>query len=68
MQMTCPTDIDQADELLNRKIFDKLLETRVVIEFWRREYNRYQLHSSLIYKPPPPEAFEIKNLTLQGIH
>jgi hypothetical protein len=34
------------DELLNGKIFDKLLETRVVIEGWRRDYSQTRQHSS----------------------
>jgi len=53
------------DELLNGEIFDTLLEASVLIERWRREYNRYQPHSSLGYKPPAPEAV---NLTLQVVH
>jgi len=28
------------DELLNGEIFDTLLETKVIIENWRREYNQ----------------------------
>jgi putative transposase len=53
------------DELLNGEIFDTLMEAKVLIEFWRREYNRYRPHSSLGYKPPAPEAYEFKNLTQQ---
>ncbi len=56
------------DELLNGEIFDTLLEASVLIELWRREYNRYRPHSSLGYKPPAPEAFEAVNLTLQVVH
>ena len=44
------------DELLNGKIFDTLLEARVVIECWRREYNQFRPHSSLEYKPPAPKG------------
>ena len=44
------------DELLIGEIFDTLLEARVVIEFWRREYNQFRPHSSLGYRPPAPEA------------
>jgi putative transposase len=44
------------DELLNREIFTTLLEARVLIENWRREYNTIRPHSSLGYKPPAPEA------------
>jgi len=53
------------DELLNGEIFDTLLEARVVIELWRREYNQFRPHSSLGYRPPAPEAYEQKTLTLQ---
>jgi len=44
------------DELLNREIFTTLLEARVLIEEWRREYNQVRPHSALRYKPPAPEA------------
>lgn len=46
------------DELLNREIFDTVLEARVLTEMWRREYNQIRPHSSLGYKPPAPEATE----------
>ena len=52
------------DELLNGEIFDTLLEARVVIENWRREYNQFRPHSSLGYRPPAPETFEPRILTL----
>ena len=45
------------DELLNGEIFDTLLEAKVVIENWRREYNQIRPHSSLGYRPPAPEAY-----------
>ena len=44
------------DELLNVEIFDTLLEAKVLIERWRREYNTIRPHSSLEYRPPAPEA------------
>ena len=44
------------DELLNREIFDTLLEAKVLIERWRVHYNTVRLHSSLGYRPPAPEA------------
>jgi transposase InsO family protein len=44
------------DEVLNGEIFDTLLEARVVIEDWRREYNQHRPHSSLGYSPPAPET------------
>jgi transposase InsO family protein len=56
------------DELLNGEIFDTLLEARVLTERWRKEYNRYRPHSALGYKPPAPEAYEVKNLILQVVH
>ena len=53
------------DELLNGEIFDTLLEAKVIIECWRREYNQFRPHSSLGYRPPAPETYEQKTLTLQ---
>ena len=44
------------DELLNLKIFDTLVEAKVLIEGWRREYNTIRPHSPLDYRPPAPEA------------
>jgi hypothetical protein len=44
------------DELLNVEIFDTLLEAKVLIERWRREYNTFRPHSSLGYCPPAPAA------------
>jgi putative transposase len=45
------------DELLDRELFDTLLEAKVLIERWRREYNGIRPHSSLGYRPPAPEAY-----------
>lgn len=44
------------DELVEREIFDTLLEAKVLIERWRQEYNTIRPHSSLGYRPPAPEA------------
>jgi len=44
------------DELLNREIFDTLLEAKILIGRWRHEYNHIRPHSSLGYRPPAPEA------------
>jgi transposase InsO family protein len=44
------------DELLDREIFDTLLEAQVLTEGWRREYNEIRPHSSLGWRPPAPEA------------
>jgi putative transposase len=44
------------DELLNREVFGTLIEAKVLIEEWRREYNTTRPHSSLRYRPPAPEA------------
>lgn len=56
------------DELLDREIFDTLLEAKVLIERWRVEYNTVRPHSSLGYRPPAPEAIlpgEAASATLQ---
>jgi transposase InsO family protein len=56
------------DEVLNGEVFDTLLEARVVIEDWRREYNQHRPHSSLGYRPPAPETKMLENLTLEVVH
>ena len=58
------------DELLNREIFDTLLETKILTERWRREYNTVRPHSALGYRPPAPETMEVtlpKILTLKVV-
>ena len=47
------------DELLNGEIFYSLKEAQVLVEMWRKEYNTVRPHSSIGYKPPAPEGFEI---------
>jgi transposase InsO family protein len=54
------------DELLNGEIFYTLREAQVLIEMWRREYNRIRPHSSLGYRPPAPEAKFPLQASLQG--
>jgi len=44
------------DELLNREIFTTLVEAKVLIEQWKREYNQVRPHSALGYQPPAPEV------------
>jgi len=59
------------DELLNREVFTTLLEAKVLIEAWRREYNQIRPHSSLGYRPPAPEAirpfYMPESLTLEVV-
>ena len=38
------------DELLDREIFDTLLEAKVLIERWRWHYNRVRPHRALGYR------------------
>ena len=45
------------DELLNGEIFYTLLEAKVLIERWRKEYNHFRPHSALGYLPPAPAAW-----------
>lgn len=40
------------DECLNRELFGSLLEARVIVESWRKEYNESRPHSSLGYQTP----------------
>ena len=51
------------NELLNGEIFTTLLEAKVLIENWRREYNHIRPHSSLGYRPSAPQAIETKSFT-----
>ena len=44
------------DELLNGEVFNTLKEAQVLIEEWRRHYNRVRPHSSLGYRSPAPET------------
>jgi transposase InsO family protein len=50
------------DELLGREIFDTLLEAKVLIERWRKDYNHVRPHSALGYRPPAPEAIETETI------
>lgn len=43
-------------DLLNREVFDTLLEAEVLIERYRRFYNGKRPHSSLGGRPPAPET------------
>jgi transposase InsO family protein len=52
------------DERLSREISTTLTEAKVLIEQWRREYNRVRPHSSLGYRPSAPEVEIPVTLTL----
>jgi transposase InsO family protein len=52
------------DELLNREIFTTLIEAKVLIADWKKEYNQVRPHSAVGYKPPAPEARILETLTL----
>jgi putative transposase len=56
------------DELLNGEILDTLMEAKVLVESWRKEYNRFRPHSSLGYRPPAPEANEVGKFTQRQVH
>ena len=51
------------DELLNREVFSTLMEAKVLIEQWRKEYNSIRPHSSLGYRPPAPVAVLVTETT-----
>ena len=52
------------DELLNGEVFNTLREAQVLIEEWRRHYNRVRPHSSLGYRPPAPETVPMAKLQI----
>jgi len=51
------------DECLNREVFTSILEARVIVEDWRREYNETRPHSSLGYVTP----VEFERLSLSPV-
>ena len=58
------------DELLDREIFDTLLEAQVLTETWRKEYNQIRPHSSLRYRSPAPQTTQLipaSTLTLEVV-
>ena len=48
------------DEPLNGEIFYSLKEAQILCERWRVHYNTIRPHSSLGYRPPAPEAWQIE--------
>jgi len=46
----------RVDILLLEKLFNTLLECKILTEKWRKEYNTIRPHSSLGYRPPSLEA------------
>ncbi len=51
------------DELLDREIFTTLIEAKILIEAWRKDYNHIRPHSALNYRPPAPEVIIPLTLT-----
>ncbi len=51
------------DELLDREIFTTLIEAKILIEEWRKEYNHIRPHSALDYRAPAPEVIIPLTLT-----
>ena len=47
------------DEFLSMEVFETLAEAQVLTERWRCLYNTIRPHSSLSYRPPAPESFEL---------
>ncbi len=54
------------DELPNGEVFNTLREAQVLIEEWRRHYNRVRPHSSLGYRPPAPETVPVARLKISS--
>ncbi len=54
------------DELLNREIFTTLVEAKILIEEWRKEYNQVRPHSALNYRPPAPETIAVDSNLASG--
>jgi len=56
-----------SDELLAREIFYSLKEALVLIEMWRKHYNKIRPHSSLGYRPPAPATFVAQPSQIQQV-
>jgi len=50
------------DECLNVELFNNFLEAKIIIEMWRKHYNRIRPHSSLGYRPPAPVTVILADL------
>ena len=48
------------DEFLDGEIFYTVGEAHILSQMYRRDYNVFRPHSSLGYRPPAPEATELK--------
>ena len=46
------------DDLLNREVFTTLTEAKVMIKWWRKEYNEFRPHSAKGFQPPAPVAIQ----------
>jgi transposase InsO family protein len=56
------------DQLVDREVFDKLLEAKVLIGRWRKADNTVRPHSSMGYRPPAPESRRPCPLGLAAAH
>ena len=56
------------DECLNRELFGRLLEARIILEGWRNEYNDQRPHSSLGYQTPAEYARRASDIGLQSAY
>ena len=54
------------DELLDREIFTTLIEAKILIEEWRKEYNQVRPYSALNYRPPAPETIGVDSNLSSG--
>lgn len=45
------------DCLTTAEQFDTVVETKALVDRYRKQYNTVRPHSSLGYRPPAPEAF-----------
>jgi len=55
------------DELLNGEIFYSLKEAQILIEMWRRHYNKIRPHSSLGYRTPVPATIFVQPTQIKSV-
>ena len=56
------------DELLDREIFYTLKEAKVLIGWWKDDYNEHRPHSSLGYRAPAPAARLLRDAGSATLH
>ena len=50
--------VAQNDGMFRKEVFTMLLEAKILVEEWGREYNQIRSYCTIGYRPPTPEAIQ----------